>query len=152
MSLYCRLSIVHLQVRPVHCPLSLSGLQKLDARVYFLVALRSPSSVNLCGYPAHLPLPAPHTRASEFLDLQTGFPSEYLQSSVIMGLERVIFLFVCVHYVLPLPQSNSIDFSEDRQTEVDNYARVVQEYCKNRPSNEYFRLTAESNCRQVFKC
>ncbi|XP_023337126.1 uncharacterized protein LOC111708092 [Eurytemora carolleeae] len=69
-----------------------------------------------------------------------------------MGLERVIFLFVCVHNVLPLPQSNSIDFSEDRQTEVDNYARVVQEYCKNRPSNEYFRLTAESNCRDVVRC
>ena len=91
-----------------------------------------------------------------------GFPSSWIRRQgfrqsissqvVIMGLDRVIYLFVCVHNVLSLPQSNSIDFSEDRQSEVDNYARVVQEYCKNRPSNEYFRLTAESNCRSVFIC
>jgi hypothetical protein len=69
-----------------------------------------------------------------------------------MGLFRVILLCVCIHLVHPLPQSNNIDFSEDRQAEEDRYKTVIQELCKNRPSNEYFRLSTESNCRDVVRC
>ena len=40
-----------------------------------------------------------------------------------------------------------IDFGADERAEVDRYAKVIEELCKNRASNEYFRLSTESNCR-----
>merc|ERR1740129_2454810 len=49
-------------------------------------------------------------------------------------------------------QSNAIDFSEDRDAETTRYEAVIQELCKNRPPNEYFRLSTESNCRDVVRC
>jgi len=52
-----------------------------------------------------------------------------------------------------MPQtSNSIDFSEERDNEDSRYQAVIQELCKNRPPNEYFRLSTESNCRDVVRC
>ena len=40
-----------------------------------------------------------------------------------------------------------IDFGADERAEADRYAKVIEELCKNRASNEYFRLSTESNCR-----
>ena len=48
--------------------------------------------------------------------------------------------------------SNAIDFSEERTNEEDRYKAVIQELCKHRPANEYFRLSTESNCRDVVRC
>jgi len=48
--------------------------------------------------------------------------------------------------------SNDINFNEDREAEEDRYRNVIQELCKNRPPNEYFRLSTESNCRDVVRC
>ena len=38
-------------------------------------------------------------------------------------------------------------FGADERAEADRYAKVIEELCKNRASNEYFRLSTESNCR-----
>lgn len=48
--------------------------------------------------------------------------------------------------------SNAIDYSEDRVAEEDRYKALIKELCKYRPANEYFRLSAESNCRDVVRC
>jgi len=48
--------------------------------------------------------------------------------------------------------SNAIDYSEDRTNEEEKYKALIQELCKFRPANEYFRLSAESNCRDVVRC
>ena len=54
---------------------------------------------------------------------------------------------------LAKPQtSNAIDYSEDRIAEEDRYKALIKELCKYRPANEYFRLSAESNCRDVVRC
>ena len=34
----------------------------------------------------------------------------------------------------------------------EKYKALIQELCKFRPANEYFRLSAESNCRDVVRC
>ena len=47
--------------------------------------------------------------------------------------------------------SNAIDFTEDRVDEENRYKALIQELCKFRPPNEYFRLSAESNCRDVVR-
>jgi len=62
-------------------------------------------------------------------------------------------LLLVASQVLATPQQgNSIDFSEDRDAEDSRYKTVIQELCKNRPPNEYFRLSTESNCRDVVRC
>ena len=68
--------------------------------------------------------------------------------------QHVMLLFcLMAGAVFSLPQSsNSIDFSEDREAEDTRYKTVIQELCKNRPPNEYFRLSTESNCRDVVRC
>ena len=54
---------------------------------------------------------------------------------------------------LGLPQQgNSVDFSYDRDAEDSRSRGIIQELCKNRPPNEYFRLSTESNCRDVVRC
>lgn len=58
----------------------------------------------------------------------------------------LLSVLVCVCDGLP-QQSNSIDFGEDRQVEVDRYKAKIAQLCVNRPGNEYFRLSTESNCR-----
>jgi len=51
------------------------------------------------------------------------------------------------------PQSNNgIDFSEQRNDDIDEYAQLIEQLCKDRPENEYFRLTADTNCRDVVRC
>jgi len=60
-------------------------------------------------------------------------------------------LSVGIPNTLSLPQAD-IDFSEDRDAEDARYEAVIQELCRNRPPNEYFRLSTESNCRDVVRC
>ena len=55
----------------------------------------------------------------------------------------VEFIPFCVHMYL---------WSEDRTNEEEKYKALIQELCKFRPANEYFRLSAESNCRDVVRC
>ena len=38
-------------------------------------------------------------------------------------------------------------FGAEEREEKDRYAAVIEELCKDRASNEYFRLSTESNCR-----
>ena len=64
-----------------------------------------------------------------------------------------LLLLLVANQALATPQQgNSIDFSEDRDAEDSRYKTVIQELCKNRPPNEYFRLSTESNCRDVVRC
>ena len=45
-----------------------------------------------------------------------------------------------------------IDFGAKDRAEADRLQKVIEELCKNRPVNEYFRLSAESNCRDAVRC
>jgi len=45
-----------------------------------------------------------------------------------------------------------IDFGAKDRAEANRLQQVIQELCKNRPVNEYFRLSAESNCRDAVRC
>jgi len=64
-----------------------------------------------------------------------------------------LVLALTLSAIQTMPQtSNSIDFSEERDNEDSRYQAVIQELCKNRPPNEYFRLSTESNCRDVVRC
>ncbi|XP_040574934.1 chitin deacetylase 1 [Lepeophtheirus salmonis] len=45
-----------------------------------------------------------------------------------------------------------IDFGADDREEEDRFQKVIEELCKYRPKNEYFRLSAESNCRDAVRC
>ena len=45
-----------------------------------------------------------------------------------------------------------IDFGASTREESDRLQAVISELCVNRPPNEYFRLSAESNCRDVVRC
>ena len=47
---------------------------------------------------------------------------------------------VLQHHTHASPQtSNAIDFTEDRVEEENRYKALIQELCKFRPPNEYFR-------------
>ena len=60
----------------------------------------------------------------------------------------LLVVAVILNLTAGLPQSdNSIDFSEDRNAEADRFQAVIEQLCENRPGNEYFRLSTESNCR-----
>ena len=45
-----------------------------------------------------------------------------------------------------------IDFGAADREESQRLQKVIEELCKNRPVNEYFRLSAESNCRDAVRC
>lgn len=54
---------------------------------------------------------------------------------------------------LALPQSEQdLDFGGDELREDAKLQKVIEELCKNRPGNEYFRLSTESNCRDAVRC
>ena len=44
-----------------------------------------------------------------------------------------------------------IDFGAAGREETDRLQAVIAELCVNRPVNEYFRLSAESNCRDAVR-
>ncbi len=45
-----------------------------------------------------------------------------------------------------------IDFGANDRAEQDRLQTVIEELCKHRPENEYFRLSTESNCRDAVRC
>ena len=45
-----------------------------------------------------------------------------------------------------------IDFGAADKEEQDRLQLVIEGLCKNRPTNEYFRLSTESNCRDAVRC
>jgi hypothetical protein len=44
------------------------------------------------------------------------------------------------------------DFGGAARDEKERFQKVIEELCKNRPGNEYFRLSTESNCRDAVRC
>ncbi len=44
------------------------------------------------------------------------------------------------------------EFGSDDRQEQERFQQVVEELCRNRPANEYFRLSTESNCRDAVRC
>ena len=61
---------------------------------------------------------------------------------------KILFLFLCFG---SLAQSQ-IDFGATDRAEQDRLQDVIEGLCKNRPDNEYFRLSTESNCRDAVRC
>lgn len=65
------------------------------------------------------------------------------------GVSRMLLLLfafcICVSYC-------QIDFGANNREEEDKYKKVIVELCTNRPSNEYFRLSTETNCRDAVRC
>ena len=49
------------------------------------------------------------------------------------------------------PAQEIIDFGASNRQESDRLQAVIAELCVNRPVNEYFRLSAESNCRDAVR-
>ena len=45
-----------------------------------------------------------------------------------------------------------IDFGAADKEEQDRLQQVIEGLCTNRPTNEYFRLSTESNCRDAVRC
>ena len=43
-------------------------------------------------------------------------------------------------------------FGDEEREEEAKFQNVVEELCKNRPANEYFRLSTKSNCRDAVRC
>jgi len=44
------------------------------------------------------------------------------------------------------------EFGDEDREESERFEKIVEELCRNRPSNEYFRLSTESNCRDAVRC
>ena len=64
-----------------------------------------------------------------------------------------IFPQICILTVAILALCNGqIDFGSSDRAESDRLQAVIEELCKNRPGNEYFRLSTESNCRDAVRC
>ena len=61
----------------------------------------------------------------------------------------LVLCIVSSHLVLG---QEIIDFGAKDRVEADRLQKVIEELCKNRPVNEYFRLSAESNCRDAVRC
>lgn len=71
-----------------------------------------------------------------------------------MKCRRLSLLFVSVLAVIltrTLAQ-DAIDFGVDDREEAEKFAKVIEGLCSNRPPNEYFRLSTESNCRDAVRC
>ncbi len=43
-------------------------------------------------------------------------------------------------------------FGDAERQEEERFKEVVDELCKDRPGDEYFRLSTESNCRDAVRC
>ena len=68
-------------------------------------------------------------------------------------MQKSISIILLVSTLCVLSQSqNEIDFGAEDRQEQDRLQQVIEELCKNRPENEYFRLSTESNCRDAVRC
>ena len=45
-----------------------------------------------------------------------------------------------------------IDFGANDRVEQEKFQTVIEGLCKDRPKDEYFRLSTESNCRDAVRC
>ena len=63
----------------------------------------------------------------------------------------VAFCAVCSTLAKP-QQTATLDFSAEKKDEAERLQKVIEELCKDRPGNEYFRLSTESNCRDAVRC
>ena len=61
------------------------------------------------------------------------------------------FLLVVAALSHMTPAQEIIDFGAADRQESDRLQAVIAELCVNRPVNEYFRLSAESNCRDAVR-
>ncbi len=64
----------------------------------------------------------------------------------------ILFVFFLSLGSLNLASPQVGEFGSDDREEQERFAKVVEELCKNRPGNEYFRLSTESNCRDAVRC
>ena len=55
-------------------------------------------------------------------------------------------------FLLVTLSRGQIDFGATDRAEDERLQGVIEELCKNRPPNEYFRLSTESNCRDAVRC
>jgi hypothetical protein len=68
-------------------------------------------------------------------------------------LSQVVVLSALVSAVMSAAQVNQPgDFGAEERAESERFTAVIEELCKNRPGNEYFRLSTESNCRDAVRC
>ena len=67
-------------------------------------------------------------------------------------MQKSISTILLVSTLCVLSHSQSIDFGAEDRQEQDRLQQVIEELCKNRPENEYFRLSTESNCRDAVRC
>jgi hypothetical protein len=49
-------------------------------------------------------------------------------------------------------KGQSINFGGNKKVENDRLQEVIEGLCDDRPDNEYFRLSTESNCRDAVRC
>lgn len=66
-------------------------------------------------------------------------------------MQRLLVVVLFSSIALALAQQ-TLDFGAEDREEAQRFEKVVVELCKNRPPNEYFRLSAESNCRDAVRC
>lgn len=64
-----------------------------------------------------------------------------------MKLIAVLLLTVALAY-----GQGTIDFGAKNKEESDRLQSIIGQLCKDRPDKEYFRLSAESNCRDAVRC
>ena len=55
-------------------------------------------------------------------------------------------------FLLVTLSRGQIDFGANDRAEDERLQGVIEELCQNRPPNEYFRLSTESNCRDAVRC
>ena len=56
-------------------------------------------------------------------------------------------------FLLGLASSQQLlDFGAGDREEKERFQQVIEGLCDNRPTNEYFRLSTESNCRDAVRC
>ena len=55
-------------------------------------------------------------------------------------------------FVLVLSLSLSYTSAQEESSVLKPNAQQIEKLCKDRPENEYFRLTTEGDCREVVRC
>ena len=64
----------------------------------------------------------------------------------------LLSLCLTVSVAVIVTSQQTLDFGADDREETEKFQKVVEELCKNRPENEYFRLSTETNCRDAVRC
>ena len=71
-----------------------------------------------------------------------------------LNISRFTFLLISAILLsqLVVNAQEILDFGATDREEADRLQAVIVGLCKNRPVNEYFRLSASSNCRDAVRC